>query len=74
MEAFGSPRCPHKHQPRPIDYLIMSKKQKHPIDGEQYLLIGDGSKPSIARGDSWEDSKIETEDIPESSLSILKLT
>ena len=29
-----------------------------PIDGQQYLLIGDGSKPSIARGDSWEASRV----------------
>jgi len=30
----------------------------HPIDGQQYTLIGDGSTPSIARGDSWEASKV----------------
>ena len=29
-----------------------------PIDGQQYTLIGDGSKPSIARGDSWQDSRV----------------
>jgi len=30
----------------------------HPIDGQQYTLIGDGSTPSIARGDSWEASLV----------------
>ena len=30
----------------------------HPIDGQQYTLIGDGSTPSIARGDSWEACRI----------------
>ena len=29
-----------------------------PIDGQQYTLIGDGSTPSIARGDSWEACRI----------------
>jgi len=30
----------------------------HQIDGQQYTLIGDGSTPSIARGDSWQDSRV----------------
>ena len=30
----------------------------HPIDGQQYTLIGDGSTPSIARGDSYEASRV----------------
>ena len=29
-----------------------------PIDGQQYTLIGDGSTPSLARGDSWEASLV----------------
>ncbi len=29
-----------------------------PINGQQYTLIGDGSTPSLARGDSWQDSRV----------------
>ena len=29
-----------------------------PIDGQQYTLIGDGNTPSLARGDSWQDSRV----------------
>ena len=35
----------------------MTKEDK-PEEGKQYLLIGDGTKPSIANGNSWEESEV----------------
>ena len=35
----------------------MTKKDK-PEEGKQYLLIGGTNKPSIANGNSWEESEI----------------
>ena len=35
----------------------MTKKDK-PEQGKQYLLIGSSDKPSIANGNSWEESEV----------------
>ena len=35
----------------------MTKKDK-PEQGKQYLLIGGANKPSIANGNSWEESEV----------------
>tara|TARA_R100000152_G_C6772753_1_gene199798 strand:- start:180 stop:602 length:423 start_codon:yes stop_codon:yes gene_type:complete len=43
-----------------------------PIDGQQYTLIGDGSTPSIARGDSWEASKVT--EVPKDDDTLLRET
>ena len=38
----------------------MTKEDK-PEEGKQYLLIGDGTKPSIANGNSWKESEVSPE-------------
>ena len=37
----------------------MTKEDK-PEEGKQYLLIGGGDKPSIANGNSWEESEVKS--------------
>ena len=36
----------------------MTKREDKPQEGKQYLLIGGGDKPSIANGNSWEESEV----------------
>jgi len=33
-----------------------------PEAGKQYLLIGAGDKPSIANGNTWEESEVKSDD------------
>ena len=40
------------------DEIYKPTKKDKPEEGKQYLLIGDGTKPSIANGNSWEESEI----------------
>lgn len=46
----------------------IKNRQDAPEQGKQYLLVGDGSTPSIARGDTWKDSEVEPIDDVERAL------
>ena len=39
------------------DAMLKAKENK-PEHGKIYLLVGDGTKPSIANRDTWEDSEV----------------
>ena len=39
-------------------YGYKTKREDKPQEGKQYLLIGGGDKPSIANGNSWEESEV----------------
>ena len=39
-------------------HTCKAKKQDKPEEGKQYLLIGGTDKPSIANGNSWEESEV----------------
>ncbi len=38
--------------------LLLKAKENKPEHGKTYLLVGDGTKPSIANRDTWEDSEV----------------
>ena len=39
-------------------YGHKTKREDKPQEGKQYLLIGGTDKPSIANGNSWEESEV----------------
>ena len=53
----------------PAGWERMPESEDKPEDGKEYLLIGDGSQPSIAGGNTWAESEISPDkpDVPKNA-------